>query len=116
MMYDNGSVSENVKYKDICKEQFHVHVAYNYKFFWFEIVNNSMVDSMVKYQMLHGSFVGSTYASMISQNSEILSIFFKNLNIIVKWINCNQTWGWYDDETGKWTGAVGQVSMVDHTS
>ena len=69
-----------------------------------------MVDSMVKYQMLHGSFVGSTYASMISQNSEILSIFFKNLNIIVKWINCNQTWGWYDDETGKWTGAVGQVN------
>ena len=28
------------------------------------------------------------------------------------WINCNYTWGWFDDETGQWTGAVGQVKIL----
>ena len=41
---------------------------------------------------------------------EILEIFFKTENVIVKnWIDCNGTWGGYDDETGRWTGAVGKV-------
>ena len=32
------------------------------------------------------------------------------VNIIVnKWIDCNDTAGIFDNETGKWTGAVGQV-------
>ena len=43
---------------------------------------------------------------------EILEIFFKTENVIVKnWIDCNGTWGGYDDETGRWTGAVGKVKM-----
>ena len=79
----------------------------------FEIENNLMVDTMVKYQMLHGLVTGHNY---ISQDNEILSIFFKHYDIIVKWINCNYTWGVFHDETGKWTGAVGQVSMVDQIS
>ena len=114
MMQDNGSVSKNVKYRNLCKEQFPVHIAYNYQNLWFEMQNNSMVDTIVKYKYFHGLFTDMN--SYISQNYEILSIFFKNYNIIVKWINCNSTWGWYDDETGKWTGAVGQVSMVDQIS
>ena len=109
MMQDNGSVSKNVKYKNVCKEQFPVHVAYNHELFWFEMENNSMVDTMVKYRYLHGYFAGGFTA--ISRHSEILSIFFKNYDIIVKWINCNYTWGVYDDEIGKWTGAVGQVNI-----
>ena len=33
-------------------------------------------------------------------------------NIIVnKWIDCNGTPGIFDYETGKWTGAVGQVNI-----
>ena len=114
MMQDNGSVSKNVKYRNLCKEQFPVHVAYNHEPFWFEIENNSMVDTMVKFQVLHGWFTGGFTA--IPRHEEILSIFFKHYDVIVKWINCNYTWGVYDDETGKWTGAVGQVSMVDHIS
>ena len=112
MMQDNGSV--NVKYRNLCKEQFPVHVAYNHDWFWFEIENNSLVDSMKKYQYLHGVFKGGY--SAITHDSKILSIFFKHHNIIVKWINCNYTWGVFDDETGKWTGAVGQVSMDDQIS
>ena len=77
---------------------------------YFEIENNSMVNTVVKYQYLHGLHTDSSY---ISQDNEILSIFFKNYDIIVKWINCNYTWGWYDVDMGKWTGAVGQVNMDD---
>ena len=40
---------------------------------------------------------------------EILEVFFENKNI--NWINCNGISGWYDDETGRWTGAVGKVKM-----
>ena len=114
MMHVNGSLSNNVKYNNVCEEHFRVHIAYNNQSFWFEMENNSMVDTMVKYRYLHGYFAGGFTA--ISRHSEILSIFFKNYDIIVKWINCNYTWGVYDDEIGKWTGAVGQVNMMMHIS
>ena len=35
-----------------------------------------------------------------------------NNNIVINWINCNYTWGIFDYETGKWTGAVGQVNIL----
>ena len=53
--------------------------------------------------------------SFIPYDFEILKIFFKTSNIIVKWIYCNQTWGWYDDKTGRWNGAVGKVIMNTNT-
>ena len=110
MIQDNGSVSKNVKYKHVCKEQFPVHVAYNYDYFWLEIENNKLVDTIAKYSIwTHGWLVGRY--SWIAMDWEILSIFFKNYNVIVKWINCNSTYGIIDDETGKWTGLVGQVNM-----
>ena len=49
--------------------------------------------------------------SNIPYDFEILEIFFKNKNVIVNWIYCNYTWGWFDDETGRWTGAVGKVKL-----
>ena len=63
MMQDNGSVSNNVKYRNICKEQFPVHVAYNHEPEFFEIENNSMVDTVVKYQVLHGLRTNFYYIS-----------------------------------------------------
>ena len=47
----------------------------------------------------------------IPYESEILEIFFKTKNVIINWINCNYTWGWFDDETERWTGAVGKVKV-----
>ena len=76
-----------------------INVAYN-DYNAFEIVNNSMVKYSVD---LIGEY------SSIPYNFEILEIFFKDRNI--NWINCNFTWGWYDYETGRWTGAVGKVEM-----
>ena len=62
---------------------------------------------MVKYPVYNRK---GEYSS-ISYNFEILNIFFKNYNIFVNWINCYYTYGWYDDETRSWTGAVGKVEI-----
>ena len=105
IMYQDRSVGKNVRYQNICSEKFLVNVAYN-EDYSFKIVNNSMV----VYYDYHGNSVG-TY-SYISFDFEILSSFFLNNNIIPFWINCNYTWGTYSYETGKWTGALGQVKLL----
>ena len=51
----------------------------------------------------------TTGYSLISKDWEILDSFFMMNNIIPIWIFCNQTWGWYDEELGNWTGASGMV-------
>jgi hypothetical protein len=40
---------------------------------------------------------------------EILTSFFSQNNLSPVWMFANQTWGWQDEETGLWNGAVGQV-------
>ena len=52
--------------------------------------------------------------SSIVNYKEIIDIFIKNQNILVKWIYCNQTWGIYDFETKKWNGAVGKVREISY--
>ena len=47
--------------------------------------------------------------SIIPYDWEILHSFFSNHDIVPVWINCYFTWGSYDEESGKWTGAVGKV-------
>ena len=79
-----------------------INVAYNDDPGFFEIVNNSMVEWQDYYGLIN-ELTGIPY------DFEILEIFFKNKNI--NWINCFYDWGWYDDEAGRWTGAVGKVKM-----
>ena len=79
-----------------------INVAYNDDPSWFEIVNNSMIKWFDYWGLPNED-------SKIPYDFEILEIFFKNKNI--SWINCHYTWGWYDDETGRWTGAIGKVKM-----
>ena len=81
-----------------------INVAYNNDPGWFEIVNNSMVGYPV--YSVEGAY------SNIAYDFEILEIFFKTNNVIVNWLNCNYTWGWYDYDTGRWTGAVGKVKEI----
>ena len=109
MIYNNGSVSNTVKYNDLCQERFAINLAYNQDTWYFEVENNSMVDLREKYGHLHGDLVG--FYSYLSEDDEILLKFFLNHNIIINWIDCNYTWGWFDDETGKWTGAIGLVNI-----
>ena len=85
------------------KDSLSINIAYNNDPGWFEIVNNSMVEYLAN--IIEGE------ATNIASDFEILEIFFKSYVIAVNWIDCNYTWGWYDDETGRWTGAVGKVNM-----
>ena len=109
MMYNNGSVSKNVRFQDLCVEKFAISVAYNHRPWVFEVENNFMVNLREKYGYTTGEYVGS-YSSIV-EDDEILSMFFLNHNIIINWIDCNYTWGWFDYQTGKWTGAVGKVTI-----
>ena len=81
-----------------------ISVAYNNEPGLFKVENNTMVEWYDYYFIIHG------YSSL-PYTYEILSKFFLNHNILVNWIDCNYTWGWFDYETGKWTGAVGQVNI-----
>ena len=112
MMYSNGSVSNNVRYQNLCVERFAISVAYNHEPPVFEVENNTMLELAKKYGHLHGDRVGGE--SYIPDDDEILSMFFLKHNIIINWINCNYTWGWFDYETGRWTGAVGEVNIYSN--
>ena len=83
------------------KDSLSINVAYNDFPGFFEIVNNSMVEYPPA--IIYEDFTNIPY------DFEILELFFENRNI--NWIDCNYTWGRYDYETGRWTGAVGKVKM-----
>ena len=87
-MYNNGSVNNNIEYKDICNiGNFNVNVVYRTDPGFFEIVNNTMVEWYDFYNLL-------TDFSMIVYDFEILKPFFQNNNIIVNWTNAS-TFGLY---------------------
>ena len=82
-MYNNGSVSNNIRYKDICDiDNFIVNVVYETYPDNFEIVNNTMVEWYDFWRLL-------TDFSMIVYDFEILKPFFQNNNIIVNWTNAS---------------------------
>ena len=80
-----------------------INVAYNNDPYFFEIVNNSMVE--------YPAYIIEGDISYIPHDFEILDYFFKSYVIAINWIDCNYTWGWFDEETERWTGAVGKVKM-----
>ena len=98
-----ASLSNNVRYQNLCVERFAISVAYNHDPWFFEIENNSMIDLREKYERV------LKWRGYVSQTDEILSKFILNYNILTTWIDCNYTWGWFDHETENWTGALGKV-------
>ena len=86
------------------KASFSISVAYNDDIGMFMVVNNTMKEWYDYHGLINDM-------SRIPYEFEVLKPFFQNNNISVNWINCNWTWGWYDDETGTWTGAVGKVKV-----
>ena len=100
-MYNNGSVSNKVRYQDICTDKFVANMAY---IFGWRVVNNSLVEFPL--------FIIEGTKPFIPLDWEIIGSFLLNYNVIVKkYIDCNKTAGIFDYETGKWTGAVGQVNI-----
>ena len=91
---------DNAKYEDKCKEtQHNATVAHNNEDNWFKVDNGTMVCPLDHTVTL----------SQITYDCEILESFFENYHVTPTWIDCNYTWGWFDNVTGHWTGGVGKV-------
>ena len=91
-------------YKEICSgETKKVNLGYS-AFDEFKVENNSLVHiprEAEKY--IHGK------QSAMPYDWEILSKFFSIHNIEPNWLDCNETYGWYDEELEGWTGCIGKV-------
>ena len=94
----------NRQMAELCTEK-NIRVAYNQQPFkkdpgWFELDvenNNKMVE-----------FPGIGKA----QPYQILTTFLKSQKLTPTWIDCNSVWANFDDETGLWSGILGQVSRL----
>ena len=111
MIFKNGTTKDNLQFKDLCKEEHHVRIAYNNEYNYFEIDN--ITNTMVEYPKLNKNGLIHDYGQY-SHEYSIMKSFFSKFNIKPTWINCNYTWGWFDNVTGHWTGAVGQVKILTY--
>ena len=91
-------------YKEICSgEPKKVNLGYNREW-WFEVENNSLVHIPRGL----GDYIQGTNSSM-AYDWEVLSSFFSIHNIEPNWLDCNYTYGHYDEDLGGWTGCMGKV-------
>lgn len=93
-------------YKEICSgEPKKVNLGYADNWAGFKVENNSLVHIPRELKLyIHGN----KYAAM-PLDWEVLSKFFSIHNIEPNWLDCDYTYGHYDDELGGWTGCVGKV-------
>ena len=116
IMTKDGTEARNRKYQDECPvtieaaepKKNEVRVAYNNDPGWFHVNNDT---NIMEEFPLWGTLYQSEQHAYVSGDWEMLQIFFDNNNIEPNWINTHYTWGWYDEETGSWTGGVGQVRL-----
>ena len=99
-------ISREVKvpsFKEICGgEKIRVFLGYNDEVGILRVANNTLLQKPPK-RYLYGQY------SDLPQNWEIFYKFFSLYNIEPLWLDCNMTWGWYDEENGAWTGCMGKV-------
>ena len=95
-------VHGDIHYFDVCKVSDSVTIAYNNVPGYF-IVNHE-TQTMVK-----NSVVPVNGATYVPWDWEIIQPFLDHYSLTPTWIDCHFTWGWLDEETGTWTGAVGMV-------
>ena len=100
LMLKNATVNRNLGFNDLCKDK-HVSVAYNNAPMEFEVSNTG---EMVEYpvQPVMGYWP-------VAWEWEIQAAFFKYNNITPQWLNANYSWGWLNETTGQWSGAVGMI-------
>ena len=116
VMTKDGTEARNRKYQDVCpvtieaaEPKNEVRVAYNNDDPYFRV--NDDTNTMKEYPLwrpLHES----EQTPYVPRDWEMLRIFFDNNNIEPTWINTHYTWGWFDEETGSWTGGVGQARFL----
>ena len=90
-------------FEDVCRgEPRTVNIGYNNDPLFMTVENNSLTSTPTQ------SFMKGK-ESWMSQTWEVFSLFFSHHNIKPNWLNCDFSWGWYDEELGGWTGCMGKV-------
>ena len=116
IMTKDGTEARNLKFQAVChvvkeaaepKKQ-EVRVAYNNEHPNFHVLSET---NTMKEFALWWTLYRAKQHPFVSKDWEMLKIFFDNNNIEPIWINCNYTWGWFDEESDSWTGGVGQVRL-----
>ena len=104
----NGLISKEISYKsfkEICSgEPKKVNLGFNYDEKFFKVENNTMVHIPRKRKDYLPDF-----QSTMPYDWEVFSKFFSIHNIEPNWLDCNYTYGWYDEDLGGWTGCLGKV-------
>ena len=114
IMTKDGTEARNQKYHDLCpvtieaavQKKHEITIAYNNRPGWFHVFNDT---NTMKEFALWWTLEEARQHPKVSNDWEILKIFFDNNNIEPTWIFCNNVWGWFDEDEGKWTGATGKV-------
>ena len=89
-------------YQEICSgEKTKVNLGYNNDPALMYVENNSLTSTPPQ------SFREGN--AWISHLWEVFSIFFSHHNIEPNWLDCNWSWGSYDEDLGGWTGCMGKV-------
>ena len=99
----NASVQGGIHYHDVCKVADSVTIAYNEYHPYFFVWRGTQI--MVEYTLSPEKGV----LSQMALDWEIIKPFFDHYSLTPTWVNCNNTYGVLDEETGTWTGAVGKV-------
>ena len=96
---------EVASYKEICGgEKIKVYLGYNNHIM--KVENNKLLP-YPESKPIPGESRGES--PTIAQNWEVLYPFFSIYNIEPVWLNCEFSWGHYDEEQGAWTGCMGKV-------
>ena len=101
LLYKDGQVNREIA--EVCREQF-VTVAFNQYPGYIEV--DTETNTMVEYST-------PTYEGEVipAWTWEILSSFFAINKLTPIFNDCNYTWGWLDEDTGLWNGAVAMVDL-----
>ena len=101
LLLKSATVNGNLGFGEVCKEK-HVYVAYNHEWGIFEVSN-------ITGEMVRRPVAPYLTYDPVAWEWETQAEFFQHNNITPHWINANYTWGWLDNTTNQWTGAVGLI-------
>ena len=96
-------------YKNICiREPKKVNLGFNNDPWFWKVENNMLMPfpelCVDQNNCVHGK------QGMLTHGWEVLAEFLSiHKNLEQNWLDCNNTWGWYDEDLGGWTGCMGKV-------
>ena len=101
LLQKSATVNRDLIFDEVCKEKI-AYAAYNNDPPQWKLSN--ITGEMVRYPVR-----GYVSTVNVAQEWEIQAAFLEYNDITPHWINCNYTWGWFDNVTNTWTGAVGVI-------